>query len=821
MNNDKKLIISIGTSRTSKQWTRTEMMWSEFIGRLRQPLRTQETTADYHKLPKAAQGRLKDIGGFVGGSLTGLQRKASNVTGRDLITLDLDAIEPGQTDNVVRTVDSLGMAYVIYSTRSHTPHRPRLRVVVPTDRTMTPDEYEPMARKLAELIGIGMCDSTTFEASRLMYWPSCPSDAQYVFHYGDKLFLSVDGLLATYTDWRDVTAWPQVPGSEIAVHVKKLLTKQQDPLTKHGVVGAFCRTYGIREAIEAFLPQAYSYMEGSTDRLTYVEGSTIGGAIIYDDDKFLYSHHSTDPCSGQLVNAFDLVRLHKFGQADETAKEGTPAHKLPSFAQMQKFAQEDERVAVELQQERAKRSASNVFRGIMEQVEDGEAEAFNADALADVSWIKTADLRCDENGRPKKTRDNILKILKFDPVLKGRIAFDKFASRYMALGALPWAPDEIGKRIWTDTDDSGIQWYIENRFDITGKDKVLDCVLLTAEQNAYNPVTDYLDGLMWDGVKRLDTLFIDYLGAEDNAYIRAACRKTFVAAVARAYHPGCKYDTMPVLVGLQGMGKSSLIRIMGREWYADGLNAVEGKEAAENIQGRWLIEAGEMAGFSRAEENAVKQFLSRQVDNFRKAYGRRTQEYPRRCVFFGTTNQHEFLKDTTGNRRFWPIQVGVIKPTKNVFRDLEGEVDNLWAEAVAYFRQGESLIIEDNEAILILANEAREAHREGNAKAGVIEEFLKRKVPPNWNMMSVDARRMFLRSTTVDPSQELTYRDRICAAEVWCECFDKELSWMRRADTRELNQILESLSFTQRFEKVRKFGAYGDQRGFQLMLKNG
>ncbi|MBS5719005.1 MAG: virulence-associated protein E, partial [Megasphaera micronuciformis] len=354
-------------------------------------------------------------------------------------------------------------------------------------------------------------------------------------------------------------------------------------------------------------------------------------------------------------------------------------------------------------------------------------------------------------------------------------AFDKFASRYMALGALPWAPDEIGKRIWTDTDDSGIQWYIENRFDITGKDKVLDCVLLSAEQHAYNPVTDYLDGLMWDGVKRLDTLFIDYLGAEDNAYTRAACRKTFVAAVARAYHPGCKYDTMPVLVGLQGMGKSSLIRIMGREWYADGLNAVEGKEAAENIQGRWLIEAGEMAGFSRAEENAVKQFLSRQVDNFRKAYGRRTQEYPRQCVFFGTTNQHEFLKDTTGNRRFWPIQVGVIKPTKNVFCDLEGEVDNLWAEAVAYFRQGESLIIEDNEAVLALANEAREAHREGNAKAGVIEEFLKRKIPPNWNTMSVDARRMFLRSTTADPSQKLTYRDRICAAEVWCECFDKEL----------------------------------------------
>ena len=164
MNNDKKLILSVGTSRLSKQWTRTEMWWSEFINRLSQPIRTAETSAEYHQMKKDQKGNLKDIGGFVGGTLNGLQRKASNVTGRDLITLDLDSIEPGQTENVIRTIDSLQMAYVVYSTRSHTPHRPRLRVVVPTDRTMTTDEYEPIARKLAEMIGIGMCDSTTFEA---------------------------------------------------------------------------------------------------------------------------------------------------------------------------------------------------------------------------------------------------------------------------------------------------------------------------------------------------------------------------------------------------------------------------------------------------------------------------------------------------------------------------------------------------------------------------------------------------------------------------------------------------------------------------------
>lgn len=816
MNTDRKLIISIGQSRTSKQWTRTETMWSEFINRLSQPIRTQETVAEYHQLSKSEQGKLKDIGGFVGGSLNGLQRKAINVTGRDLITLDLDSIMPGETDNVVRTVDSLGMAYVIYSTRSHTEHRPRLRVVIPTDRTMTPDEYEPIARKMAELIGIGMMDSTTFEASRLMYWPGCSSDAQYVFHYADKQFLSADGMLAKYTDWRDVSTWPQVPGSEVSVKVKQLLTKQQDPLTKHGIVGAFCQTYGIREAIDNFIPHAYTYVDGTNDRLTYAEGTTVGGAVIYDDDKFLYSHHNTDPCGGQLVNAFDLVRLHKFRDLDETAKDGTPAHKMPSFLAMAKFAQSDANVLLALQQDRARESALNVFADLVTDADRAQLTDLDANALTDVSWMANAKLACDENGKYKKTRDNILKILAHDPVLSGRIAYDKFGSRYMAMGALPWAPTENGIRIWTDTDDSGIQWYLEQRYDITGKDKVLDSVLLCAEQNSFNPVTEYLSRLIWDGVERLDSIFIDYLGAQDNVYTRAVGRKSFVAAVARAFNPGCKYDTMLVLIGSQGIGKSSLIRIMGKDWYADGLNTFDGKEAAESIQGLWLIEAGEMAGYSKAEENASKQFLSRQVDVFRKSYGRRTQEYPRQCVFFGSTNQHEFLKDSTGNRRFWPIQLGFSKPSKSVFENLPGEVDQLWAEAVHRYRQGESLIIEDNHDVLELANAARQSHMEGNAKAGIIEEYLKKKVPTNWNTMSPSARQMFLSTSAMQPEQELVYRDRICAAEVWVECFNKDISWMKKIDTREINQILDNLTFLLRYDKVQKFGPYGAQRGFRI-----
>lgn len=817
MNIDKKISISIGASRWSMQWTQTTMLWSELCDRLKTPVRTEETVEEYHKMKKADQGKLKDIGGFVGGTLSGLQRKAINVTGRDLITLDLDAIKPGDTDNVVRTVDSLGMAYVIYSTRSHTEHRPRLRVVVPTDRTMTVDEYEPIARKLASLIGIGMCDGTTFEASRLMYWPSCPKDAQYVYHVGDKRFLSADGMLGLYDDWHDVRSWAQVPGHEASQRERQLLSKQGDPKTKHGIVGAFCRVYGIREALDEYLPHAYTTVEGSADRLTFATGSTVAGAVIYDDGQFLYSHHNTDPCGSQLVNAFDLVRLHKFHDLDETAKDGTPVHKLPSYTAMSKLAMQDKAVVAELNAARAQESAQNVFADLIQKDEKGKQELtdLNPNALTDVEWMKTSTLRYDDNGRVKSTLDNMLKILVHDQALSGRIAFDRFASRYVTKGALPWNVTP-GTRLWTDADDAGLRWYLENKYEVTGRDKVQDAMVMCAEQNGFNEVLDYLNSLKWDGIERLDMLFIDYLGAEDNIYTRAVARKSITAAVARAFEPGCKYDTMPILIGRQGAGKSTLIRTLGKKWYADGLSTFEGKEAAENIQGKWIIEAGEMAGYTKAEENASKQFLSRQVDVFRQAYGRRTQEYPRRCVFFGSSNQYEFLKDITGNRRFWPVDIEAQKPTKNVYVNLPGEVDQIWAEAVVRYKNGEPLIIEDNEDVLRLAETARETHMESNSKTGIINEFVLQKVPKNWNTMSRTARRTFLTMGSHTPDEDLEYRDRICAAEVWYECFGIDPSRMKKVDTREINQILMDSPYTEGKAKLMRFGEYGVQRGFNI-----
>ena len=209
MDNNKKLHISSGGSRRATLWQRQELMWSEFVDKLKNPDRSPETIQEYLAYPKSKQDEIKDVGGFVGGVFTGDRRKAQRVEGRDLITLDMDNIPSGQTDDILKRVHGLGCASVVYSKRKHTQYAPRLRVIIPSSRTLTADEYEPVARKLAQLIGIEFCDPTTFEASRLMYWPSVSVDSTYVCEMYDNPFCNADGILNAYGDWHDIAQWPR------------------------------------------------------------------------------------------------------------------------------------------------------------------------------------------------------------------------------------------------------------------------------------------------------------------------------------------------------------------------------------------------------------------------------------------------------------------------------------------------------------------------------------------------------------------------------------------------------------------------------------
>ena len=278
MLNNKLVLISVAGSRTATHWPRTKMLWSEFVEKVKIPQKGTESYEQYKRLKKPVQDEKKDVGGFVGGTFKGDRRKKANVEGRDLITLDLDNLPPGSTNNILKRISSLCCAALVYSTRKHSPESPRLRVVIPTNRTVTADEYEPIARKLAEIIGIDLCDPTTFDSSRLMYWPSICSDGEYIYQVYDNGFLDADAILSEYKNWRNQSEWPIIAGTEETL--KNRVDKQADPTTKDNIIGRFCRVYDIEAAMDKFLPGVYEACTGFSNRYTYKAVSTAGGAII-------------------------------------------------------------------------------------------------------------------------------------------------------------------------------------------------------------------------------------------------------------------------------------------------------------------------------------------------------------------------------------------------------------------------------------------------------------------------------------------------------------------------------------------------------------
>lgn len=803
MQNNRTIKITVGNSRKSTQWIGQELYWSDFLQKLSQPVRTQESFGEYKALPRPEQDALKDIGGFVGGTLKGQRRKNENAGDRYLVTLDADTVEPGGTQKVLNTVSALGCAYAVYSTRKHEGAAPRLRIILPLDEPCTADEYEPIARKAASFIGMQIFDPTTFEPVRLMYWPSCSRDSQYVFLYEDKPFLSKSGMLASYRDWRDVSEWPEVPG---AARIRDRSAKKQgDPLEKKGIVGAFCRCFSIEDAMGQFIPGTYEPC-ADPNRFTYVEGSTVGGAVLYENGKFLYSHHATDPCSGRLVNSFDMIRLHLYGDEDDEAKPDTPVANLPSFKKMCEFVSSQPAVAELMAKERYE-AAVQIFSNAPPGTEQ-----------TDAGWVLKLQVH-PKTGEPLNTIQNVQVILENDPRLKGRVYHDEMSGRPMSISPLPWEPmgQACGVRQWKDADDSGLRGYVESVYKITGKEKILDGFAVYALNHKVHKLRDYLSALAWDGVPRIDTLLVDYFGAEDSVYAREAVRKTLVGAVARIFHPGIKFDTMLILAGPQGIGKSTFFRYLGMDWYSDSLCTFEGKDAAELLQGYWIIEAGELTGMTKSEMNTVKQFLSKCDDVYRAAYGKRTEKYLRQCVIVGTTNETEFLKDYTGNRRFWPVDLTGEGRRKNIWRDLPVEVQQIWAEAVALYRLGEPLIL--SEGAEKMAEHAQEVHREASYSEGAIVEFLEKKVPLDWYKRDLYERRNWLDSgfdqKQADESQ-LMYRDRICAWEIWNECFKMPgYTRMKKSDSKEINSILERLPGWERQKSAVRFGGeYGAQRGF-------
>ena len=774
---DGNIMIALGGSRKEIHWRNKNFLWSEFVKKLSIPTRTPETFAEYKSFPKAKRDEVKDVGGFVGGTLKGGRRRATSVAWRSIVTLDLDSVPSGK--DIWPSIEMLmDCAAVMYSTHSHSPEAPRLRIIIPLSRQVTCDEYSAISRKLAEDIGIDMCDDTTYEAHRLMYWPSCSHDAEYRFEFSDGPWLNVDTQLARYTDWSDSSQWPV--SSRRTVSIEKLAKKQGNPTSKTGIVGAFCRTYSIEEAIENFLPDVYTPCDNG--RYTYAKGSTIGGLVLYDNGIFAYSNHGTDPAGGILCNAFDLVRIHLFGDLDIDSVE--TGAKLPSFAAMCEFASKDDRVKLQL---------------------------LNFD---DAEWSK--ELEFTSKGKIVQTVSNIVLILENDLNIKGSFAFNDFKARPEVTSDLPW--QIMSKRLtnnWLDSDDAGLRDYLERKYGIDHMRKIKDALSIVLMRHRFHPVQDYLNSLVWDKIPRAETLFIDYLGADDTHYTRVVTKCALIGAVARILKPGCKHDHMLVLIGPQGCGKSTTLAKLGGEWFSDSLYTINGKEAYEQIQGYWIIEMGEMAATRKAELESIKQFISKQSDTFRMAYAERTQEHPRQCAFFGTTNDNEFLHDYTGNRRFWPLVVSGSKCDVHKVFDAD-LVNQIWAESVFWYKSGEQWHLNrEDEAE---AKKHQIAHTEVSALSGQIQEFLDIPITEDWYEKTVEDRAFYIHEEGfTERGNKL--REMVCALEVWQELYNGDPKQFTLSKARELNSILRGCEGWEERNRLNFGPPYGRQRGFVRTLK--
>lgn len=748
------LNIAIGKSRKDQHWKNKTWKWSELVERLSETTRTHETVKDYFAATKDRQSEIKDVGGFVAGFIKNGRRLAGNVTARSALTLDLDYADD-QFWGTFRMLFS--NAACLYSTHKHTPESPRLRLVVPLSREVTPEEYEAVARMVASDLDLEMFDDTSFEPTRLMYWPSTPTDGTYVFEVQDGVMLSPDDVLSLYRDWTDRSQWP-VSSRVDAIRTHEM-KKIGDPLEKKGVIGAFCNEYDIHSAIETFIPDVY--LETTAEnRYTYVGGSTAGGLVVYED-KFAFSHHSTDPCGGRLVNSFDLVRLHKFGDLDRDVREGTPINKLPSYVAMEELAVTDPNV-----QERTKEAMLERIRedfGIPLTPAEGDSD--------EEEW----DGRLEYDGRMNilQTIQNVEIILRNDPNLKNAFALNLFDIREVAMRDLPWRKISRTKKSdqnLKDSDDSQLRGYLEKYYKISNRSVIQDALMNTTVNNAYNPVKDYLDRVAWDGTPRLETLLHDYMGAEQSNYTKEVMIKCAVAAVARVYRPGCKFDNMLTLVGPQGVGKSTFVKKLGKDWFSDSFSSVQGKEAYESLQGVWIMEMGELAGLKKGDLEAVKHFISKCTDRYRVAYGRRTQDFDRQGIFIGTTNEEDFLKDPTGNRRFWPVKVGVVKTKRSVWDITEKFVDQLWGEAVTLYQAGEPLIL--SPAVDAIATEMQAEHTEQNAHMGPLLEYLDKKLPSDWQKMDLNEKRLFLEGDELSGLKGVEVRQSVTVLDIWGEYFN-------------------------------------------------
>lgn len=763
---DLTLDLSVAPSVSSRRWEAATLTWERLVDRAHNP------------------EAVKDCGGYVAGRLKGTARRKGQVEYRSAVTLDADAA----SETLPAVVAGLGLRALVHSTYSHTRAHPRYRVIFPImGPGLSEEEYPRVARGLIEALGEAQFDPGSTQPERLMFWPATATPDEYEVVECEGETATAQGLLR---DFGGLGPTPDhMPGSK------------RDPLGLPGVAGAFNRVYDMARAVETFhLP--YDPVEGEPSRWHYTPAESEGGVIVYPDG-YVFSNHASDPAYGRALSMFDLVALHVYGGEDRAAgvpQSTAPADRPSIQRAMREFAARPE-IVTEL---------------VAADFADVDGDEDGARGLPE--WVLEFHLH-PKTGKPLDDVHNWDLLMRHDPVLRG-LARNNMDLTTVTRRQFPWRTVEAGKDdALTNADRAQISAHLQRAYNMPrpAQEQLNGVIDMVAQDNSFHPVVEYLEGLEWDGVSRIE----NYLPGAADDYTRRVARLVAVQAVARALDPGVKVDNCLILTGRQGLGKSWFVETMARGWTCT-LGPIEGGGLRDTVMAMtrsWVTVADEGFAMKKADAEALKQFVTLTHDVIRLPYAREHVKLPRRQVIWGTTNDAVFLRAQEGNRRFLIVEVA----EKLDFGKYSDEyVNQVWAEAVHIWKTSKAQYgLKDNPELFLSASEeaaaesVRSMATEEDSMTGLIQAYLDTLVPANWVEMSPEERISWLRDEEQGIVSGTHPIDVVCSLEIWEIALGRERGKHSRVDILQITNALKQLpGWFGPMPKPTRIPFYGPQRVF-------
>lgn len=840
---------SYAKNRKAKNWESKFEDYEDFVKHFQTPVRTRETQAQYEAMSKDQRAKIKDGPAIVGGTFKGGRRTKKSHEASYLLTLDFDKTLPGTSLLVHEKMKHY--THIIYPTHSSSKYQDSFRLILPLLYPVDAQQYEALSRTLAQDIDFNLVDRCSYSPVQMMYLPTVSSDAPYKLIQtrlrNKEHWIDPEKYLAEhYENWQDPSQWPgkqagnpqekagdpqeekedpkdkkeepkdkreepeKPVAAPVAVDNAPILDTKGQPLVApsphpqdaaqapreymhpeelEGAMGVFCRAYNIHEAIAEYLSDLYRRSDEDPNRYTYIGGSTENGAVVYNDNR-MQSYHNTDPASqwNKPLNSFQLVALHIFGDADKNCKPDTPYMQRNSA----KYLVQHMKTNVRCREEQER------HRYIIEHAK----LKLEAEDNAHIAIMSHLDL--NKNHEVAQNSSNMSYLLEHDLGLR-HIYFDTFRKQ------LFWnEPNEpfikrkitsIYDRYLMKSDENSIVIYLDQKYhvDMARKIKGGLSAMTNDPQRQIHPIKKLIESKPWDGVERMERLFIDYLGVLDRPIIRTLTAKFLCAAVARLYEDGVEFDYVPTFVGGEGAGKSKFWRrITFGDFYSNSLGDITNKDAKVHLQKAWIVEFAELAAFKKASPEQIKMFVAREKDDFRMPYGTSDQSFPRHCVFVGSSNYNDFLERVNGgNRRFWPFPL-VSKPNSDFFEKITlDEAQQIWAEVYATYLEGKvKYYITPDEIDEVHALE--QGHTCEEISLTIIQDWLCHPVPKEWKTFTLEARMDYWNSRRrhIYNPETMMYRHTISAKEIAVELLSR--LHFEHLNSREIVHLMEASPYIHR-----------------------